>query len=233
MTSDTNIKRKLSKDGSVHVTDEKYSTAISSLGALLGLIGSFFLLRESIVADKFWHIVSFSIYGFSLVTLFVASALHHGIDGSEKLEKWLLQFDYCAIYLMIAGTFTPMCLIVLKDSIGWPVFYLIWFLAIVGIILKLAVPHLPKWITTLMYMGMGWLALVIAPPLLALPEGLDIFVTIGIGGAIFTVGAGVFYFEKPNPVPGKFGFHEIWHIFVLLGAASHFAAMYLYILPVN
>ena len=211
---------KLSKDGSRHVTDEKYNTLISSFGAFLGMIGLIVLLQHSLSAHKFWHTLSFSIYGISLVTLFVASALHHGIDGSEKTEKRLLQFDYCAIYLMIAGTVTPLCLIVLRNSLGWSVLSLMWILAVVGVVLKLAIPHLPKWITTITYLGMGWLGLVIAPPLLALPEGLNIISMIGLGGFFFTFGAVIFYFEKPNPVPGKFGFHEIWHIFVLLGAAA-------------
>ncbi len=233
MNKDTLLLPPLSKDGSLHVTDEKYNTIISSIGAVLGLIGFFALVQPSVSAHKFWHIWSFSIYGLSLVILFLASALHHGIDGSPKTEKRLLQFDYCAIYLMIAGTVTPLCLIVLRNSLGWSVLSLMWILAVVGVVLKLAIPHLPKWITTITYLGMGWLGLVIAPPLLALPEGSHILSMIGLGGFFFTFGAVIFHFEKPNPVPGKFGFHEIWHIFVLLGAASHFAAMYLFVLPMN
>jgi len=221
--------RVLSKDGSIHVTDEFYNTLISSLGAFLSFVGVLLLIYFSIQAHKPWHIVAFSIYGIALLKLFVFSALHHGVDGSEKTEHLLRQFDYYAIFLMIAGTMTPFCLILLKNPLGWSVLGLIWFLAIVGILLKMFFPALPKWLSTALYMGMGWLGLLIIHPLyLHIPQGLIFLI---LGGLLFTVGAIFFYLEKPNPFPGKFGFHEIWHLFVLGGAASHFCVMYFYLLP--
>lgn len=221
--------RTLSKDGSIHVTDEFYNTLISAVGAGLSLIGAFALVAFSLKTHKPWHVFAFLIYGAALVNLFVASALHHGVDGSEETENFLRELDYHAIFLMIAGTFTPFCLILLRNTLGWSSLGLIWVLALLGILLKVIFPGLPKWISTSMYLGMGWLGVVIAYPVyLQIATGVWFLI---LGGLFFTVGAVIFHFERPNPVPGRFGFHEIWHLFVLAGAASHFLTMYLYLLP--
>ncbi|MBI2340663.1 MAG: hemolysin III family protein [Deltaproteobacteria bacterium] len=221
--------RTLSKDGSRHVTDEIYNTLISSFGAVCSIVGVILLLSSSIGAHKPWHILSFAVYGAALINLFAASALHHGVSGSASTEHLLRQWDYYAIFLMIAGTFTPICLILFRNTLGWSTLGLIWFLAVLGIVLKTKFHHLPKWIWLALYIGMGWLALLIIVPLYRkTPAG---FVVLMIGGLFFTIGAFFYYLERPNPFPGKFGFHEIWHLFVLAGAASHFFAIYFYLLP--
>lgn len=221
--------RTLSKDGSLHVTDEVINTLISSLGAVFSIVGVILLISSSITAHKPWHILSFALYGVALINLFAASALHHGVSGSARTEHLLRQWDYYAIFLMIAGTFTPICLILLRNTLGWSVLGLIWFLAVSGIVLKTKFHHLPKWIWVALYIGMGWLALPITVSLYEkIPAGLVVLI---IGGLFFTIGALFYYLERPNPFPGKFGFHEIWHLFVLAGAASHFCAIYFYLLP--
>lgn len=221
--------RTLSKDGSIHVTDEFYNTLISSTGAILAIIGTVFLVDSSINAHKPWHTLSFLVYGSCVLSLFVSSALHHWIDRSPRINHFLRELDYCCIYLMIAGTFTPFCLIMLRGRFGWIVLGLMWSLATLGILLKVSFSKLPKWVSVMMYIGMGWLSLIIVKPIYQYsPQGLLLLV---IGGLIFTVGAGIFFIEKPNPIPGRFGFHEIWHLFVLAGAASHFFVMCLYVLP--
>lgn len=222
--------RALSKDGSVHITDEFYNTLISSVGAVLALIGVALLLYGSLGPVHARHLIGFSVYGAALINLFLASALHHGIHGTEKTEHFFRQWDYYAIFLMIAGSFTPICLLVLPDiRLGGIILGLVWFLAIFGILLKAAFPALPKWISTVLYVGMGWSGLAIARPIYQrLPE---LLIAMLVGGIFFTVGSGIFFLEKPNPVPGRFGFHEIWHLFVLAGSASHFYAMYAYLLP--
>ncbi len=227
--SSETTKRKLSKDGSIHVTDEFYNTLISSVGALLSLIGAALLIYHSLKDQKLWHTLGFIIYGISLFKLFLFSAFHHGIDGSEKTEYWLRQMDYFAIFIMIAGSFTPLCLILLRNTLGWSILFLVWFLSILGIGLKLRFPDLPKWFSTSLYIGIGWLGVFIAKPIyLLVPQ---VIIWLFIGGLFFTVGAVIFFLEKPNPFPGRFGFHEIWHLFVLAGAASHFYLMYFYLLP--
>lgn len=220
----------LSKDGSVHVTDEFYNTLISSLGALLAVVGLYFLISHALIVRGPWHVFSFSVYGLSLVFMFTSSALHHGVDGSEKTNHLLRQLDYFAIFLTIAGTFTPFCLILLRNTLGWGVLGVIWILAALGITLKALFPHIPRWIILLLYIGMGWLGLIMAKPIYhALSwQGL---VPLLVGGFFFTAGGAIYGLERPNPFPGRFGFHEIWHVFVLAGVASHFALMYFFLLP--
>lgn len=222
--------RTFSKDGSRHVTDEIYNTLISSLGAVCSIVGVILLLSSSISAHKPWSILSFAVYGAALINLFAASALHHGVSGSARTEHLFRQWDYYAIFIMIAGTFTPICLILLRNTLGLSVLGLIWFLAVSGIVLKTRFHRLPKWIWVALYIVMGWLALLIIVPLYRIiPGGLAVLM---IGGFFFTIGALFYYLERPNPFPGRFGFHEIWHLFVLAGAASHFCTIYFYLLPV-
>lgn len=221
-------KQLLSKDGSIHVTDEVCNTVISALGALLSIIGSVFLVVRAQLDGNFWQMIAFLVYGFGLVCTFVFSALHHGVNGSPQTNHLLRQFDYFAIYIMIAGTFTPFCLVLLRNPLGWTVLGIVWGLAIMGIILKAFVPHVPKWVSLFMYIGMGWLSVVIINPLYQAVHWEGIFVLF-LGGFFFTVGGLIYGLEKPNPFPGKFGFHEIWHCLVLCGAASHFYLMARYL----
>lgn len=218
----------LSKDGSVHVTDEFYNTLISGIGAVLAAIGASFLIRRAWTEGQTAAVVAFSIYGFTLVNMFVCSALHHGVDGSPRTNHRLRQFDYYAIFLMIAGTFTPYCLLLLRNRLGWIVLGVIWTLAVAGILFKAFYPHAPKWLVTSIFIGMGWLGLVIAKPVYMTIHGQG-FAPLFLGGVFFTVGGLIYGMEKPNPFPGSFGFHEIWHVFVLAGAASHFFAIYAYL----
>jgi hemolysin III len=220
--------RTLSKDGSRHVTDEFYNTLTSSIGALLSVVGVVLLVLNSINAQKFWHVLSFLVYGFCLVLLFVSSALHHGLDKSEKVNRVLRDFDYYCIFSMIAGTFTPFCLILLRNAFGWSILGLVWFLAIMGIVLQLKCSRLPRWLSATLYIGIGWLGVLIALPVYQrIGNGAWMII---IGGFFYTLGAVMYYLERPNPFPGKFGFHEIWHLFVLAGAGSHFFVMYFYLL---
>ena len=175
----------LSKDGSVHVTDEIYNTRISTLGAILTLVGTSFLLWRSM--DSPLRLVSFSIYGFGVLSVFVTSALHHGVDGSPRTNHILRQLDYFAIFLMIAGTYTPFCLLLVKSALGTRVLALVWTLAFAGIASKALYPELPKWATLAMTIGMGWLAVLLVEPMYtALPvQGL---VYLLVGGLFFTIG---------------------------------------------
>lgn len=173
--------RTLSKDGSVHVTDEFYNTLISASAAFLSLVGTILLVTYSLQAHKSWHAVSFLIYGFFLVLLFVASALHHGIDGSEKTELFFKRLDYYVIFLQIAGTFTPLCLILLKNKFGFIVLATIWSIAILGIALQVMIPHLPKWCSTALYIGMGWCGIFLFKPIYELaPQAMMMFLVGGL-----------------------------------------------------
>ncbi len=214
----------LSKDGSTHVTDEFYNTLISSLGAVLILGGTAYLLYRSMQLHSSRHAIGAAVYGVGALSVFVSSALHHGVDGSPRTNFLLRQVDYLAIFLMISGTFTPFCLLVLPADAGRQTLWLVWILATLGIATKALCPPLPKWVTLAMTLGMGWLGLLLVQPVyqaMAWP-GLA---GLALGGACFTIGGAIFGLERPNPRPGRFGFHEIWHCLVVSGAMCHFASI--------
>jgi hemolysin III len=222
------MEQPLSKDGSVHVTDEVFNTWSAGFGALLGAIGTVFLVLKGVRAGQEGAVLGFSIYGVGLVAMFLSSALHHGVNGSPRTNHLLRELDYYAIFVMIAGTFTPFCLVLMRDTLGWTVLGLIWVLAVSGIVLKLLWPKVPSWLLTSLFIGMGWLGVLIAQPVYQAIqwEGMSVLV---LGGLAYSVGALVYGFERPNPFPGKFGFHEIWHCFVLGSAACHFLVIYFYL----
>lgn len=217
--------QRLSKDKSVHVTDEVYNTIISATGALLSVFGCAALLYRAQAHGEWVLTASLLVYSIGLINMFISSALHHGVNGSEKTNHALRQLDYFAIFIMIAGTFTPFCLILTDSFAAKCILVLVWILAVGGIALKALVPHAPKWLTLILYIGMGWLSVFLVKPIylaLAWPS----IVALVVGGLFFTVGGLIYGLERPNPFPGKFGFHEIWHCFVVAGAGSHFFVVY-------
>jgi hemolysin III len=222
--------RKVSKDGSPHVTDEIFNTISHIFGTILSITVTVILIVYASVAGKVWHIVSFSIYGVTLISVFLASSLHHGINGNKTIENIFRLFDYLAIFLLIAGTYTPICLTIIRDPLGWSIFGIIWGLAIIGILIKIVFPKIPKWVTNTIYISMGWVGIIMIYRLLTI-IGIGGVMMILLAGLFYTVGSFIFYLEKPNPIPNKFGFHEIWHIFVIIGALIFSLFMYIYILP--
>ncbi|MBI9105377.1 MAG: hemolysin III family protein [Spirochaetales bacterium] len=219
-----------SKDGSRHVTDEVINTVTHTAGAAFSLLGMVFLIVQSAIYGSVWHVVGFSIYGASLFLLFLASAFHHGIDGSDRLNAFFRLFDYLSIFILIAGTYTPLCLVLSRDSWGWSTFGVVWLLAGAGVTIKAVFPSIPKWFTNTLYICMGWIGAALIIHLIP-KVGLWGVSMILLGGILYSVGAVIFYIEKPNPIPGKFGFHEIWHLFVLGGAAIHYLFMFYIVLP--
>ncbi len=224
--------RERSKDGSIHVTNEVINTATHLSATIFAILGTVLLVVRAATTDtpdKVWRIVSFAVYGASMIFQFAASTLHHGINGEHKTEELFRLFDYLAIFPLIAGTFTPICLITLRETFwGWSMFGTIWGLALFGILLKSIAPNIPKWVTNTIYLSMGWIGIVLAIPFY-MKDGIWAVLVLTLGGIFYTVGSAIFYGEKPNPIEGYFGFHEIWHIFVILGVASHYAIMYFFI----
>jgi hemolysin III len=220
-----------SRDGSIHATDEVFNSASHLAACILSILGSILLIVKSSVMSDPWKIVSFSIYGASLVFLFVASTLHHSLVG-RSIEPLLRKMDYIAIYPLIAGTFTPLCLVYYHDSyIGWTFCSVVWAIAILGIMATATCfEKIPKWLSMTMYITLGWLGACMSYWLFP-KMGLGGFALFLFGGIAFTVGGYIFYTEQPNPVPGRFGFHEIWHIAVILGAFFHWLLMYFYVAP--
>lgn len=178
------------------------------------------------------HVVSFSIYGVSLIALYTASGLYHMLTVSDKTEMCLKKLDHMMIFLLIAGTYTPLCLIPLRGPWGWTLFGIIWGAALGGILLKLFWINAPRWLSTAFYIVMGWMCVIAIYPLIQkLPVG-GLGLLLG-GGVLYTAG-GIIYGTKRFPFHTKhLGFHEIFHIFVLGGSVCHYCMMVLHLLPMR
>jgi hemolysin III len=199
-------------------------------GGLLASIGLIVLLVTAASEGRTDQLVAFGIFGFSLITLYSASALYHLLPLSPLGVARLRRVDHMSIFLLIAGTYTPFCLLALDG--GWQValLCLIWGLALCGILLKLLWMEAPRWLSVALYLGMGWVALVAGPALFrAVPAGGMAWVLAG--ALVYSAGALIYGLKRPNPVPGVFGFHELWHLFVMAGSACHFWAVLGYIAP--
>lgn len=171
-----------------------------------------------------------AVYGTSLLLLYLASALYHGLSSSPRREDLLRRFDHAAIFVLIAGSYTPLCLVTLRGVWGWSLFGVAWGLAVGGAVMKLSCPHLPRWLTTVVYLGMGWMAAVAAVPLLAALSSEGWAWLLG-GGLAYTAGAVVYGLRRPDPLPQVFGFHDVFHVCVLAGSACHFVFVLRCVLP--
>jgi hemolysin III len=200
--------------------------AISHLvGLVLAAIGTVVLLR---LADTATERVAFSVYGASLVLLYAASTVYHSLHLSAPRLRRLRTLDHIAIYFLIAGTYTPVALVTLHGSWGWTILGVAWAIAVAGIPFKVWFLDAPVWLSTAIYLGMGYMALAAAAPLAAKVSvgGLAWLVA---GGLAYTIGAIIFARERPDPWPGVFGHHEIWHLLVLVGSGCHFGFMLRYV----
>lgn len=200
-------------------------------GFLLSIAGLVLLIYFSAIEATAWHVVTFSIFGASLILLYAASSLYHLLPLGEKGIRVLRKIDHMMIFVLIAGTYTPVCLIPLRGGWGWSLFGCIWGLAIAGIVMKIVWLHAPRWLYTSIYLLMGWLVAIAFLPLLhTLPaKGLAWLVA---GGLFYSVGAVIYAVKKPN-IAKMFGFHEIFHLFVMAGSMSHFWLMFRYVLKLG
>jgi hemolysin III len=200
------------------------------VGGLLAFVGLIVLLTTAAGAGRSDQVVAFGIFGFSLIALYTASALYHLLPLSPRGIAGLRRLDHMMIFVLIAGTYTPFCLLALDGDWRVGLLGLIWGLALCGILLKLLWMSVPRWLSVALYLGMGWVAVIAAPALFqAVPPGGMAWV-LG-GGVVYSVGAIVYGLRRPNLVPGAFGFHELWHLFVLVGSACHFWAVLRYVAP--
>lgn len=197
-------------------------------GVVLSIAG--LLALVSLSQGKPWHLTGFVIYGASLILLYTASTLYHSLPVSpEKVER-LLVFDQVAIYLLIAGTYTPLCLVSLRGQWGWALLGVIWSIALVGAVMRIAWRRAPAWLPIVIYLLMGWLAVAAYQPLArALPVAAVSWL-FG-GGILYTVGTVVLATQRPRLWPGTFSSHELWHLFVLAGSACHFVVMLRFVAP--
>jgi len=191
-------------------------------GAVLGILGLIALLIVGWSTPA--KIISLAIYGVSLIAMFSASATYHMVRVKDKALEVFRKVDHAAIFFLIAGTYTPFCINAMTGLWKWGMLSIIWLLALTGIIVKVFYIRAPRWLNTVIYITMGWISVAAAGQILhALP--VWVFVWLLIGGVIYTLGGVVYATKIFNFVPGVFGFHEVWHIFVLLAAIAHFVAV--------
>jgi hemolysin III len=198
------------------------------VGGVLASVGLIVLLATAASAGRMDQLVAFGIFGFSLVALYTASALYHLLPLSPVGVARLRRVDHMSIFVFIAGTYTPFCLLALDGGWRAGLLVLVWGLALCGVLLKLLWMDAPRWLSVALYLGMGWVAVVAAPALLrSLPTAGIAWVLTG--GLVYSAGALVYGFKRPNLIPGSFGFHELWHLFVVAGSACHFWAVLRYV----
>ncbi len=202
--------------------EEKLNILTHALGFLLSVAGLVLLVVHAARNGTAWHVVSFSIFGTSLILLYAASTIYH-LSTTPQRRSRLRVVDHAAIYVLIAGTYTPFVLVTLNGALGWTLFGITWGLAVIGIILKLFFTGRYELLSTLMYVGMGWLIVFAISPLNASLPADGLF-WLFLGGIAYTLGAVLYAIHK---IPYN---HALFHGFVLAGSASHFIAVYGYVL---
>ncbi len=197
------------------------------IGAVLSLAALVALVTVAAHYGSVWHVVSFAIFGASLIMLYTASTLYHLIPAGPKWITILRKLDHSMIFVLIAGSYTPYCLVALRGPWGYGLLAAVWGIAALGIVLKIFWLGAPRWLYTGFYLFMGWLVVVAIVPLVQnVPR--QALLWLAVGGLLYTVGA-VFYGTKwPKLRPGVFGFHEIWHLFVIGGSFAHFWSVFRY-----
>lgn len=216
-----------------HITKLKDpGSAITHLIAMIGaIICSFPLIAKSIQSHNSTAIVAMTIFICSMILLYGASTLYHSLDISSKINLLFRRIDHAMIFVLIAGSYTPVCLLALNPQKGIPLLIFIWAIAVIGIALKIFIINCPHWISSVIYISMGWTCVFVFKPLLSnLP--MAAFGWLLAGGIIYTIGGILYGLKLPifNKLPAYFGSHEIFHLFVMGGSICHFVFMYAYLL---
>jgi channel protein, hemolysin III family len=212
---------------------ERLRDPVSALTHFIGFLAAIPILIILVIYSAkeatIYHVVSFSVFGASLLMLYGASAIYHALPVSPKAVAVLRRIDHMMIFVLIAGTYTPVCLISLRGVWGWTLLALVWGFALGGIILKAVWFNAPRWLSTAIYVIMGWLVVVAFYPLgKALP--ISGILMLLAGGIAYTLGAVIYALKWPKLNFKHFGFHEIFHLFVLAGTAFHVIFMFIYVL---
>lgn len=199
-------------------------------GALLSFTGLLALvIKASLTTGSALAISSVIIFGISMILLYTASATYHMVISTDRVIAFLRRIDHSMIFVLIAGSYTPFCLITLNGVTGWTLFAIISSAALFGILFKMIWFKSPRWLSTSIYIVMGWMVIFVVSPLSSVMSTAGIFWLV-TGGIMYTIG-GVIYALKPDILRSKYlGFHEIFHIFIMLGSLSHFISVYFYVL---
>jgi len=198
--------------------------AILSFIALLAMV-----IKTALTTGSAISITAVIIFGVSLILLYSASATYHMVKAQDNVIAFLRRIDHSMIFVLIAGTYAPYCLISLKGATGSTLFTIITIIALCGIVFKMVWFKCPRWISTALYIAMGWMVIFVVSPLSESINAVGLYLLI-IGGVLYTIG-GIIYAVKPKILEFKhLGFHEIFHIFILLGSLAHFLSVYLFVI---
>ncbi len=201
---------------------EKFNAWTHLVGAILATIGAVWMLVVATMTGDIWKIISVAVYGVALVMLYSASTVYHSVRGRAKVI--MQKVDHFSIYLLIAGSYTPFCLVTLHGTWGWTLFGIVWALAIIGILQEIKPRSEARMMSIVIYAVMGWIVLVAVNPLIA-ALGMAGFVCLALGGVFYTVGIIFFAFDTRVR-----HFHGVWHLFVIAGSLLHFVAIMRYVL---
>lgn len=195
---------------------------------MFGVIGTLlFLISDKITSAL--TAVAFLVFGISMILLYSTSTIYHFIDKSKKKAKLVMRkLDHIMIFVFVAGSYTPICLLVLNNDVGLKLLILVWSITIMGAIIKLFWITAPNWVSSILYIGMGWMAVLVLSPLADnMPSSGMLWLILG--GMFYTIGGVIYGFKKPNFNNKYFGFHELFHIFILAGSFCHYVMMYFYV----
>lgn len=206
-----------------------WSAITHGIGAVLGVIGMVLLLLRAAELGGGMRMTVFTVYGLSMVLLYTASTLYHCVNTSVKGRMNLRRLDHASICLLIAGSYTPICLLSLRGVWGWTLFGLIWAMAAAGIALSILWINAPRWLSAGVYLAMGWLAIIAIYPLSKVLSSHGMLLLL-LGGILYTIGGVLYGLKWPGRNNPRFGCHEIFHVFILAGSIAHFLLMYQVIL---
>ena len=197
------------------------------IGMLLAILASVPLLALAASRDGQNAVLAFAIFACSMILLYGASTIYHTFNISEKVNRILRKIDHMMIFILIAGSYTPICVIPLRNTVGYPLLALVWGTAIIGMLIKAFWITFPKWFSSMIYISMGWLCVLAMVPLVqSLPKAA--FVWLVAGGVIYTIGGIIYALKLPifNSRHQFFGSHEIFHVFVMAGSLCHYVTMF-------
>nr|WP_312577296.1 hemolysin III family protein [Sedimentibacter sp.] len=209
---------------------KEITSALTHLGgAIFALIGMIMLLYNAIRSHNTMSIIAFIIFGLSMILLYSTSTIYHFIDSSKQKAKLVMRkLDHIMIFVLISGTYTPICLLALKNTVGYTLLSVVWGITLIGVFIKIFWINAPRWVSSGLYIGMGWISVLVFAPLVR-SMALGGIIWLVLGGVMYTVGGVIYGLKKPDINKPWFGFHELFHLFVLAGTFCHFLMMYFYV----
>lgn len=216
---------------SQHHIKEPGSAITHFIGMLMAIFAAVPLLIKAAHEPSRIYVISLAVYSASMILLYAASTTYHTFDISAKINTILKKWDHMMISVLIAGSYTPICLLVLKGKTGLILLAIVWSFAIVGILIKAFWVYCPKWVSSILYIGMGWTCVLAFTQILNSMSRTS-FIWLLTGGIIYTVGGIIYALKLPifNSKHKNFGSHEIFHLFIMAGSACHFIVMYCYLI---